>query len=47
MDDEKFAVYMELADEMAKYEPCTGMSNHALLICKKSLKEEKKHNDRT
>ena len=36
MDDEKFALYMELADEMAKYESCAGMSNHALLICRKS-----------
>lgn len=35
MDDEKFGVFMELADEMVKYESCTGMSNHALLICKK------------
>ena len=35
MDDEKFELYMVLADEMAKHESCTGMSNHALLICKK------------
>ncbi|MCL1787349.1 MAG: class I SAM-dependent methyltransferase [Defluviitaleaceae bacterium] len=35
MDDEKFALYMALADEMVKYESCTGMSNHALLICRK------------
>ncbi len=35
MDDEKYQVFMELADEMVKYESCTGMSNHALLICKK------------
>ncbi|MCL2512264.1 MAG: class I SAM-dependent methyltransferase [Oscillospiraceae bacterium] len=35
MDDEKFAVFMELADKMAEYESCTGMSNHALLICRK------------
>ena len=35
MDDEKFAVFMELADEMAKYESCAGMSNHALMICRK------------
>lgn len=35
MDDEKFEAYMELADEMIKYESCTGMSNHALLVCKK------------
>ncbi|MCL2079913.1 MAG: class I SAM-dependent methyltransferase [Oscillospiraceae bacterium] len=36
MDDEKFEIYMELADEMVKYESCAGMSNHALLICRKS-----------
>lgn len=35
MDDEKFDLYMELADEMVKYESCTGMSNHSLLICRK------------
>ena len=35
MDDEKFAIFMELADEMVKYESCAGMSNHALLICSK------------
>ena len=34
MNDEKFALYMELADQMVNYESCTGMSNHALLICK-------------
>lgn len=36
MDDEKFALFMKLSDEMVKHESCTGMSNHALLICKKS-----------
>jgi ubiquinone/menaquinone biosynthesis C-methylase UbiE len=35
MDDEKFQHYMELADEMVRYESCTGMSNHALLTCRK------------
>jgi ubiquinone/menaquinone biosynthesis C-methylase UbiE len=35
MDDEKFAHYMVLAEEMFKHESCTGMSNHALLICRK------------
>jgi len=35
MSDEKFAVFMELADEMVRYESCTGMANHALLICRK------------
>ncbi len=34
MSDEKFELFMELADEMVKYESCTGMSNHALLICR-------------
>jgi ubiquinone/menaquinone biosynthesis C-methylase UbiE len=35
MDDEKFELYMALSDEMFKHESCTGMSNHALLICRK------------
>ena len=35
MDDAKFELFTELSDEMVKYESCTGMSNHALLICKK------------
>jgi len=35
MDDEKFAAFMPLADEMVKHESCAGMSNHALLICRK------------
>ena len=39
MDDEKFETYMELADEMVKHESCTGMSNHALLICRKNKQE--------
>ena len=37
MDDTKFEAYMELADEMVKYESCAGMSNHALLICRKDI----------
>ena len=37
MDDEKFELYMALSDEMVKHESCTGMSNHALLICKKTI----------
>ena len=40
MDDATFEIYMELADEMAKYESCTGMSNHALLICRKNEEGE-------
>ena len=35
MDDEKFEIFMELMDEMVKHESCTGMSNHALMICRK------------
>ncbi|MDR0286453.1 MAG: class I SAM-dependent methyltransferase [Clostridiales bacterium] len=34
MSDEKFELFMELADEMVSHESCTGMSNHALLICR-------------
>ena len=34
MDDEKFELYMELLDVATKHESCTGMSEHALLICK-------------
>jgi len=36
MDDGKFELFMELSDEMVKHESCTGMSNHALLICRKA-----------
>jgi len=35
MDDEKFELFMEISDEMVNHESCTGMSNHALLICRK------------
>lgn len=35
MDDKKFALLKPLLDQMASYESCTGMSNHALLICRK------------
>jgi len=35
MSDEKFEMFMQLLDEMTKYESCTGMSDHALLVCKK------------
>jgi ubiquinone/menaquinone biosynthesis C-methylase UbiE len=37
MDNEKFAHYMALADEMFKHESCTGMSDHALLICRNPI----------
>lgn len=35
MSDEQFDCYMELADKMSESESCTGLSNHALLICRK------------
>lgn len=35
MDDEAFSVMRPLYDMMATHESCTGMSNHALLICRK------------
>lgn len=35
MSDEQFNCYMELADKMSESSSCTGLSNHALLICEK------------
>ena len=35
MDDEKFELMRPLLDSMADSESCTGMSNHALLVCKR------------
>ncbi len=35
MDDDKFKLFIELYDHMTSHESCTGMSNHALLVCKK------------
>lgn len=35
MSDEQFEVMRPLYDQMASHESCTGMSNHALLICRK------------
>lgn len=35
MDEAKFQLMRPLLDQMANHESCTGMSNHALLICKK------------
>ena len=35
MSDEKFELYKPLLDEMCANESCTGMANHALLICRK------------
>ena len=36
MSDEKFALLRPLLDQMAFHESCTGMSNHAVLVCQKS-----------
>lgn len=36
MSDEKFEVLKPLLEQMTSYESCTGMSNHAVLICRKS-----------
>jgi ubiquinone/menaquinone biosynthesis C-methylase UbiE len=35
MNDEKYEILKPLLDQMASYESCTGMSNHAILVCKK------------
>lgn len=35
MNDEQFEIMRPLYDQMTSYESCTGMSNHALLVCKK------------
>lgn len=35
MDDERFETMRPLYDQMTSHESCTGMSNHALLICRK------------
>lgn len=35
MPDEQFECYMALADRMSESPSCTGLSNHALLICRK------------
>ena len=35
MSDEQFECYMEIADRMCESPSCTGLSNHALLICRK------------
>ena len=35
MDDEKFGLFLELYDQMTSHESCTGMGNHALLVCRK------------
>lgn len=35
MNEGKFALMKPLLDEMSSHESCTGMSNHALLVCRK------------
>ncbi|MCL2811254.1 MAG: class I SAM-dependent methyltransferase [Clostridia bacterium] len=35
MDDERFAFMKPLYDQMASHESCTGMGDHALLVCRK------------
>ena len=35
MSEEQFSCYMEIADKMSESPSCTGLSNHALLICRK------------
>ena len=36
MSEQKFELMRPLYDEMTRSESCTGMSNHALLICRKN-----------
>jgi len=36
MDDEKFEYFMELLDVATSLESCAGMSEHALLVCRKN-----------
>lgn len=35
MNDEQFEIMRPLYDQMTSHESCTGMSNHALLLCRK------------
>lgn len=37
MSDEQFTCMRPLYDQMTAYESCTGMANHALLVCRKLL----------
>ncbi len=37
MSKEEFELMRPLYDQMASYESCTGMSNHALLVCRKGI----------
>lgn len=36
MSDDRFEILKPLLEQMTSYESCTGMSNHAVLICKKT-----------
>ena len=35
MTDEQFELFKPLYDNMTSFESCTGMANHALLVCRK------------
>jgi len=35
MPDEKYAAWIEVLDYMFKRKSCTGISNHAVLVCRK------------
>ena len=35
MDEEQFMSYMQLADKLSESPSCTGLADHALLICRK------------
>lgn len=35
MSDEQFEIMRPLYDQMTSHESCAGMSNHALLVCRK------------
>ena len=35
MDDERFELMKPVYDQMTSYDSCTGMSDHALMVCKK------------
>lgn len=37
MSDEEFELMRPLYDQMTSYESCTGMANHALMVCRKNV----------
>ena len=39
MGEEQYRLLRPLLDQMAEHESCTGMSNHALLVCRKQERE--------